>query len=183
MNKTHRISLNNSLDSKLIKLSGKTKNSQISIGNNIILNENNIYYELEKGKEYSLKIDKEDALIEILYKFKDEKVYDKIELNEKKIDGDQINKILLKLRTKDDYIIKLKSDGDNSFGASFYGKASKGDYHYYSEEIDKSLTDGKSFEVLINQSNFENININKSEFFSLYLYVLKSNKDQPLYLT
>ena len=183
MNKTHRISLNNSLDSKLIKLSGKTKNSQISIGNNIILNENNIYYELEKGKEYSLTVDKEDALIEILYKFEDEKVYDKIELNEEKIDGDQINKILLKLRTKDDYIIKLKSDGDNSFGASFYGKASKGDYHYYSEEIDKPLTNGKSLEIFINQSNFENININKGEFFSLYLYALKSNKDQPLYLT
>ena len=87
------------------------------------------------------------------------------------------------MRTKDDYIIKLESDKDNSFGAFLYGKASKGDYHYYSEEIDKSLTDGKSFEVLINQSNFENININKNEFFSLYLYVLKSNKDQPLYLT
>ena len=87
------------------------------------------------------------------------------------------------MRTKDDYIIKLKSDGDNSFGASFYGKASKEDYHYYSEEIDKSLTNVKSFEVFINQSNFENININKGEFFSLYLYALKSNKDQPLYLT
>ena len=51
--KTYNINLKNSNGSKLIKLSGKTKNSQTSIESNIILNENNIYYELEKGKEYS----------------------------------------------------------------------------------------------------------------------------------
>ena len=50
----------------------------------------------KKGKEYSLKIDKEDALIEILYKFEDEKVYDKIDLNKEKIDDHQANKILIK---------------------------------------------------------------------------------------
>lgn len=90
---------------------------------------------------------------------------------------------MIKLDSPDDYIIKLESDLSKSFGTSIYGKISKENYHYYSIECDKSLIYGFSFEESIKKDKFTNVNAKGGEFYMLYLYIDKTNEEQPLYLT
>ena len=180
--KNYKLNLDQTENSRLIKLSRKTINSKITINDNIVLNKENMYYKLENNNPLNLKVEKEDALIEFLYNFEDEKVFDKLEVYKEKLDTNT-NKILIKLDSPDDYIIKLESDLSKSFGTSIYGKISKENYHYYSIECDKSLIYGFSFEESIKKDKFTNINAKGGEFYMLYLYIDKTNEEQPLYLT
>ena len=178
--KNYILHLDPNENSRLIKLSRKTINSKITINDNIILNKENMYYKLENNNDLTLKVENEDALIEFLYNFEDEKVFDKLEVYKEKIDT---NKILIKLDSPDDYIIKLESDLSKPFGTSIYGKISKENYHYYSSECHSSLIYGYSFEESIKKDKFTNVNAKGGEFYMLYLYIDKTNKEQPLYLT
>ena len=114
-NKTYKITLNSSFP-RLMKLSKKTIKSNITIDNNIPLNIDNMFINLDQNKSYNLSIEKEDALIEFLYNFTDEKVFDKIQVHNESIGKDLNTKILIKLRYLNDYILKLESDATNSFG-------------------------------------------------------------------
>lgn len=178
--KNYKLNLDQTENSRLIKLSRKTINSKITINDNIVLNKENMYYKIENNNDLNLKVEKEDALIEFLYSFEDEKVFDKLEVYKEKLDT---NKILIKLDSPDDYVIKLESDLSKPFGTSIYGKISKENYHYYSSECHSSLIYGYSFEESIKKDKFTNVNAKGGEFYMLYLYIDKTNKEQPLYLT
>ena len=175
----------NSIDSNLriIKLSKKTKNSKITINNNILLNKDNMYYELPKDIKIELKVENEDALIEFLYYFEDEKIFDKLEIYKEKLDSNLTHKILIKLDSPDDYVIKLESDLNKSFGTSIYGKASTGNYHYYSSACHDNLIYGFSFEESIKKDKFREVKTGNGEYYSLYLFLETTNIDQPIYLT
>ena len=80
--KTYELDFKDNTIDRLIKLSRKTLNSEINIiDENIVLNSNNIYYQLKDGFKSKIKLEvkKSDALIEFLFKFKDcnLKFYDK----------------------------------------------------------------------------------------------------------
>ena len=183
-NKTYKITLNSSYPRQM-KLSKKTNKSKITIDNNdnTTLNNDKMFFNLANNKSYNLSIEKEDALIEFLYYFGEEKVFDKIQVHNESIDEALDTKILIKLRYLNDYILKLESDQTNSFGMSIYGKMSKGNFHYYSKECDTNLTFNSSFEKLIKKNNLENIDIKKEEFYSLYLYISKTKEGQHINLT
>ena len=181
--KTYTINLNSIKNSRLIKLSSKTINSKISINNDIKLDKENKYYELNKNANIQLKIDNEDALIEFLYYFGIEKVFNEVKIDHQKIEEvSSTLHILIKHYPLDDYIIKLESDIDKSFGTSIYAKFGRGNYHYYSIECDQSLTFGFSFEETIKIDKSENIKVENDEYYMIYLSILK-NKDQPIYLS
>ena len=176
------LKLDSNENSRLFKLSRKTINSKIASNGNIILNKENMYYKLENNNDLHLRPENEDALIEFLYNFEDEKVFDKLEVYKEKLDTNT-NKILIKLDSPDDYVIKLESDLSKPFGTSIYGKISKENYHYYSSECHSSLIYGYSFEESFKKDKFTNVNAKGGEFYMLYLYIDKTNKEQPLYLT
>lgn len=181
--KTYNINLNKIKNSRLIKLSSKTINSKITINNNIKLDKENIYYELNKNTEIQLKIENEDALIEILYYFGKEKVFNEVKIDHQKIDEVSSSlQILIKHYPLDDYIIKLESDLNKSFGTSIYAKFGKGNYHYYSIECHQSLNFGFTYEETIKIDKSENIKVENDEYYMIYLYILKSEY-QPIYLS
>ena len=181
--KTYKINLNNISKLRMIKLSNKTINSKITINNNIILNKENKYYELDKNENLNIKISDEDALIEFLYYFENELIFDK-PINHEILTGtSQVHNILIKLNSKGEYIIKLESDLKKSFGTSIYGKFGKDNYHYYSSECQSSLIFGFTFEDIIKYEKFDNIILESSENLMINLYVYKSDDNQPLYLT
>ncbi len=178
--KNYTLNLNQIKNSRMIKLSRKTINSKITIHDNIILNKENIYYKLENEGVLNLKVENEDALIEFLYNFGDEKVFDKLEVHKEKLNT---NKILIKLDSPDEYIIKLESDLSKSFGTSIYGEIGKENYHYYSSECHSNLIFGFSYEESFKKDKFKNVNAKDGEFYMLYLYYEKTNNEQPIYLT
>lgn len=182
LNKYQRysINLNDISDFRIMKLSRKTSNSKIIINDNIVIDKDNMYYELEKKTILNLRIESEDALIEFLYYFHNEIIIDQLESNKQKIDGD---KILIKLDSPDTYEIKLETNLNNAFGTSIYAKFSKGNYHYYSKECHSSLIYGFSFEETINKEVFENINQKVNESYNVYLYFLKGKEEQEIYLS
>ena len=72
--KTYELDFKDNAIDRLIKLSRKTLNSEINIiDENIVLNSNNIYYQLKDGFKGKIKLEvkKSDALIEFLFKFND----------------------------------------------------------------------------------------------------------------
>ena len=178
--KNYKLNLNQINYSRMIKLSRKTINSKITINSEIILNKENMYYKLENESVLNLRVENEDALIEFLYNLGDEKVFDKLEVHKEKLDT---NKILIKLDSPDDYIIKLESDLSKSFGTSIYGEIGKENYHYYSSECHSNLIFGFSYEESFKKDKFKNVNTKDGEFYMLYLYYEKTNNEQPIYLT
>ena len=183
---TYKINLNAISNSRAIKLSSKTINAKITINNNIILDKENMFYELNKNTELSLKIENDDALIEILYYFGDEKVFSELEIYKQKINEvSRTHQILIKLSSPYDYVIKLESDLNKSFGTSIYGKFGKGNYHYYSSECNSALIFGFTFEELIKSDKFKNIKLKNDEYYMISLYILKGENsvDQPIYLS
>ena len=178
--KNYKLNLNQINYSRMIKLSRKTINSKITINSEIILNKENMYYKLENESVLNLRVENEDALIEFLYNLGDEKVFDKLEVHKEKLNT---NKILIKLDSPDEYIIKLESDLSKSFGTSIYGEIGKENYHYYSSECHSNLIFGFSYEESFRKDKFKNVNAKDGEFYMLYLYYEKTNNEQPIYLT
>ena len=178
-NKEYKINTKDIKNPRLIKLSDKTKNSVITINDDKI-DKDNIFYELKKDKEYVVKVRDENALIEFLYDIKEDgkEIFDDIETLNTTING---NSILLKFDTLHDYVIKLTSDLNKSFGASICYKFGKGNYHYYSEECKEVLTFGFSYEDTIKKEKFNNITLRKDELYMAYINIYRNNT--PIYLS
>ena len=178
-NKEYKINTKNIKNPRLIKLSDKTKNSVITINDDKI-DKDNIFYELKKDKEYVVKVRDENALIEFLYDIKEDgkEIFNDIETLNTTING---NSILLKFDTLHDYVIKLTSDLNKSFGASICYKFGKGNYHYYSEECKEVLTFGFSYEDTIKKEKFNNITLRKDELYMAYINIYRNNT--PIYLS
>lgn len=178
-NKEYKINTKNIKNPRLIKLSDKTKNSVITINDDKI-DKDNIFYELKKDKEYVVKVRDENALIEFLYDIKEvgKEIFNDIETLNTTING---NSILLKFDTLHDYVIKLTSDLNKSFGASICYKFGKGNYHYYSEECKEVLTFGFSYEDTIKKEKFNNITLRKDELYMAYINIYRNNT--PIYLS
>lgn len=180
--KTYTIKLNNISNYRIMKLSSKTRNSKITMNDNIILDKEKIYYELEMDKTLNLKIENADALIEFLYYLGNEKVINSLEIYKEKID-EYSNGTLIKLGSPDDYIVKLESNLNKAFGASIYGKFGKGNYHYYSEECQKIFYFGFTIEETIKRDLYQNINYKNEESFMVYINVYKEDQKQSIYLS
>ena len=178
-NKEYKINTKDIKNPRLIKLSDKTKNSVITINDDKI-DKDNIFYELKKDEEYVVKVRDENALIEFLYDIKEDgkEIFDDIETLNTTING---NSILLKFDTLHDYVIKLTSDLNKSFGASICYKFGKGNYHYYSEECKEVLTFGFSYEDTIKKEKFNNITLRKDELYMAYINIYRNNT--PIYLS
>ena len=178
-NKEYKINTKDIKNPRLIKLSDKTKNSVITINDDKI-DKDNIFYELKKDKEYVVKVRDENALIEFLYDIKEDgkEIFNDIETLNTTING---NSILLKFDTLHDYVIKLTSDLNKSFGASICYKFGKGNYHYYSEECKEVLTFGFSYEDTIKKEKFNNITLRKDELYMAYINIYRNNT--PIYLS
>ena len=178
-NKEYKINTKNIKNPRLIKLSDKTKNSVITINDDKI-DKDNIFYELKKDEEYVVKVRDENALIEFLYDIKEDgkEIFNDIETLNTTING---NSILLKFDTLHDYVIKLTSDLNKSFGASICYKFGKGNYHYYSEECKEVLTFGFSYEDTIKKEKFNNITLRKDELYMAYINIYRNNT--PIYLS
>lgn len=178
-NKEYKINTKDIKNPRLIKLSDKTKNSVITINDDKI-DKDNIFYELKKDEEYVVKVRDENALIEFLYDIKEDgkEIFDDIETLNTTING---NSILLKFDTLHDYVIKLTSDLNKSFGASICYKFGKGNYHYYSEECKGVLTFGFSYEDTIKKEKFNNITLRKDELYMAYINIYRNNT--PIYLS
>ena len=178
-NKEYKINTKDIKNPRLIKLSDKTNNSVITINADKI-DKDNIFYELKKDKEYVVKVRDENALIEFLYDIKEvgKEIFNDIETLNTTING---NSILLKFDTLHDYVIKLTSDLNKSFGASICYKFGKGNYHYYSEECKEVLTFGFSYEDTIKKEKFNNITLRKDELYMAYINIYRNNT--PLYLS
>ena len=178
-NKEYKINTKDIKNPRLIKLSDKTKNSVITINDDKIDKEN-IFYELKKDEEYVVKVRDENALIEFLYDIKEDgkEIFNDIETLNTTING---NSILLKFDTLHDYVIKLTSDLNKSFGASICYKFGKGNYHYYSEECKEVLTFGFSYEDTIKKEKFNNITLRKDELYMAYINIYRNNT--PIYLS
>ena len=178
-NKEYKINTKDIKNPRLIKLSDKTKNSVITINDDKI-DKDNIFYELKKDEEYVVKVRDENALIEFLYDIKEDgkEIFNDIETLNKTING---NSILLKFDTLHDYVIKLTSDLNKSFGASICYKFGKGNYHYYSEECKEVLTFGFSYEDTIKKEKFNNITLRKDELYMAYINIYRNNT--PIYLS
>ena len=178
-NKEYKINTKDIKNPRLIKLSDKTKNSVITINDDKI-DKDNIFYELKKDEKYVVKVRDENALIEFLYDIKEDgkEIFNDIETLNTKING---NSILLKFDTLHDYVIKLTSDLNKSFGASICYKFGKGNYHYYSEECKEVLTFGFSYEDTIKKEKFNNITLRKDELYMAYINIYRNNT--PIYLS
>ena len=178
-NKEYKINTKDIKNPRLIKLSDKTKNSVITINDDKI-DKDNIFYELKKDVEYVVKVRDENALIEFLYDIKEDgkEIFNDIETLNTTING---NSILLKFDTLHDYVIKLTSDLNKSFGASICYKFGKGNYHYYSEECKEVLTFGFSYEDTIKKEKFNNITLRKDELYMAYINIYRNNT--PIYLS
>ena len=178
-NKEYKINTKNIKNPRLIKLSDKTKNSVITINDDKI-DKDNIFYELKKDEKYVVKVRDENALIEFLYDIKEDgkEIFNDIETLNTTING---NSILLKFDTLHDYVIKLTSDLNKSFGASICYKFGKGNYHYYSEECKEVLTFGFSYEDTIKKEKFNNITLRKDELYMAYINIYRNNT--PIYLS
>ena len=178
-NKEYKINTKDIKNPRLIKLSDKTKNSVITINDDKI-DKDNIFYELKKDEEYVVKVRDENALIEFLYDIKEDgkEIFNDIETLNTTING---NSILLKFDTLHDYVIKLTSDLNKSFGASICYKFGKGNYHYYSEECKGVLTFGFSYEDTIKKEKFNNITLRKDELYMAYINIYRNNT--PIYLS
>ena len=178
-NKEYKINTKDIKNPRLIKLSDKTKNSVITINDDKI-DKDNIFYELKKDEEYVVKVRDENALIEFLYDIKEDgkEIFNDIETLNTTING---NSILLKFDTLHDYVIKLTSDLNKSFGASICYKFGKGNYHYYSEECKEVLTFGFSYEDTIKKEKFNNITLRKDELYMAYINIYRNNT--PIYLS
>lgn len=181
--KTYQLKLENINNYRIMKLSSKTINSKIIIGDNNIIDKENKYFKLERNKDIKIKIENDDALIEFLYYFENEIIIDSLEKEKEKLESKSELKILIKLGSPDDYTIKLESDSTKSFGTSIYGKLGSENYHYFSEECLHNLIYGFSFEETIKKDAFKNINTKGDEYYMIYLYIEKQNSDIPLYLT
>ena len=178
-NKEYKINTKDIKNPRLIKLSDKTKNSVITINDDKI-DKDNIFYELKKDEAYVVKVRDENALIEFLYDIKEDgkEIFNDIETLNATIKG---NSILLKFDTLHDYVIKLTSDLNKSFGASICYKFGKGNYHYYSEECKEVLTFGFSYEDTIKKEKFNNITLRKDELYMAYINIYRNNT--PIYLS
>ena len=178
-NKEYKINTKDIKNPRLIKLSDKTNNSVITINDDKI-DKDNIFYELKKDVEYVVKVRDENALIEFLYDIKEDgkEIFNDIETLNTTING---NSILLKFDTLHDYVIKLTSDLNKSFGASICYKFGKGNYHYYSEECKEVLTFGFSYEDTIKKEKFNNITLRKDELYMAYINIYRNNT--PIYLS
>ena len=178
-NKEYKINTKDIKNPRLIKLSDKTKNSVITINDDKI-DKDNIFYELKKDEEYVVKVRDENALIEFLYDIKEDgkEIFNDIETLNTTING---NSILLKFDALHDYVIKLTSDLNKSFGASICYKFGKGNYHYYSEECKGVLTFGFSYEDTIKKEKFNNITLRKDELYMAYINIYRNNT--PIYLS
>ena len=178
-NKEYKINTKDIKNPRLIKLSDKTKNSVITINDDKI-DKDNIFYELKKDEKYVVKVREENALIEFLYDIKEDgkEIFNDIETLNTTING---NSILLKFDTLNDYVIKLTSDLNKSFGASICYKFGKGNYHYYSEECKEVLTFGFSYEDTIKKEKFNNITLRKDELYMAYINIYRNNT--PIYLS
>ena len=178
-NKEYKINTKDIKNPRLIKLSDKTKNSVITINDDKI-DKDNIFYELKKDEEYVVKVRDENALIEFLYDIKEDgkEIFNDIETLNTTING---NSILLKFDALHDYVIKLTSDLNKSFGASICYKFGKGNYHYYSEECKEVLTFGFSYEDTIKKEKFNNITLRKDELYMAYINIYRNNT--PIYLS
>ena len=178
-NKEYKINTKDIKNPRLIKLSDKTKNSVITINDDKI-DKDIIFYELKKDEEYVVKVRDENALIEFLYDIKEDgkEIFNDIETLNTTING---NSILLKFDTLHDYVIKLTSDLNKSFGASICYKFGKGNYHYYSEECKEVLTFGFSYEDTIKKEKFNNITLRKDELYMAYINIYRNNT--PIYLS
>ena len=171
--------------SRLIKLSSKTLDSKIKDNEgNIILDKDNVYYELKDNEDLNISVEGNDSLIEFLYNLTDGFTFDQSKISKQKIENNSTEiEIIIKLDFPSNYIIKLESDSKNAFGTSISGKFGKDKYHYNSKESHNLLTYGFSYEDIIKKEKFENRKIKKDEYFIVYLFVRKANPKQPLYLS
>ena len=89
----------------------------------------------------NLKVENEDALIEFLYYSENEKIFDDIQ-NENLLISELGNRveILVKLDFLEDYVFKLETESNKSFGTSICVKIGKDNYHYSADECKNTLT-------------------------------------------
>ena len=182
--KTITINFNKS-NKRIFKLSRKTLNSKITINGDKILSRDNLYSDIIDGSNsLNLKVENEDALIEFLYYSENEKIFDDIQ-NENLLISELGNRveILVKLDFLEDYVFKLETESNKSFGTSICAKIGKDNYHYSADECKNTLTYGFSYEETIKKENLININHYGEEYFMVYINIYKTDINQVISLS
>ena len=168
---------------RLIKLSKKTKDSKITINDKDTLDKDNMYYELKKGQKFQLTVKDKDALIEFLYNLGNETHYNYIETYSQPLVNNITVSFLIKLDFLENYVIKLNSNKNKSFGTSICSKIGKDNYHYYSYTCQSALIFGFSYEETIKKEKIQNIEFKNNEYYTLYINVVKTDPEQLIYLS
>ena len=181
-NGNYTLNTDNIAGTRLIKLSKKTKDAKIKINNKDTLDKDNMYYELKKGQKFDLKVDK-DVLIEFLYNLGNETDYNYIDAYYMTLVNNLRVSFLIRLDLLENYVIKLESNEDKSFGTSICSKIGKDNYHYYSHTCQSTLIFGFSYEETIKKEKIQNIEFKNNEFYTLYINVVKTDPDQLIYLS
>ena len=181
-NGNYTLNTDNIAGTRLIKLSKKTKDAKIKINNKDTLDKDNMYYELKKGQKFDLKVDK-DVLIEFLYNLGNETDYNYIDAYYMTLANNLRVSFLIRLDLLENYVIKLESNEDKSFGTSICSKIGKDNYHYYSYTCQSTLIFGFSYEETIKKEKIQNIEFKNNEFYTLYINVVKTDPDQLIYLS
>ena len=136
--KTYELNFEENIENRMIKLSRKTLDSEIDIlDENIVLNSNNIYYQVKKGFKgiLKLKVKNSDAVIELLFEINN---YSELPFGRNSQITTTGKYTLIKI-SKEYFSKKLifKLQGDKSF-YMFYGY-SKAPYLYYNYKSQTKL--------------------------------------------
>ena len=166
---------NNENKDILFKLSRKTLNSEIKSSDRLILNKENIYYNISNKKEFELNINKESALIEILYNYIDS--YDNLEFEKSKFNLSQtFNIIKIPKKNYKNKIINFEIIGNDD--SEYLIIQDYIIFPYFPNLKTKKYFTSKKFNFNIEEPYPESLTLMENEFY--YVLIYKNNGELNL---
>ena len=164
---------NNENKNILFKLSRKTLNSEIKLSDEIILNKDNIYYNISSQNNFELSINKESAFIEVLYNYidsYDELNFEKLEFNLSKA----FNVIRIPKQNYKNKIIKFEIIGnDNPEYLIIYGYTI---FPYFPNLKTEKYITSKKFNFDIEEPYPDSLTLMKNESYYVLIGIKNNEK-------
>ena len=162
---------NNENKNILFRLSKKTLNSEIKLYDKIILNKDNIYFNISAHKNFELNIRKESAFIEVLYNYidsYDDFDFEKLEFNLSKA----FNIIRIPKQNYKNQIIKFEIIGNNN--PEYLIIHDYTIFPYFPNLKTKKYITSKKFNFDIEEPYPESLTLMDNEFY--YVLIIKNNE-------
>ena len=176
--KSYTLNLEGNTMNKMIKLSDKTPNAEITIdkdGVSTILTKFSPYYEI--GQNYNgkltLEIKNANALIEFLNEG-NAVILDEISLSNYQLKSNAVN-IILK-ETQKSFRININSNTNINYSLSL-GASNKNNF-YYTSSNNQIITSGKKELTLQYLAPFKYLNLIKNEFLSIFINFERGEQDE-----